>query len=85
MIEWLRWLVPKFKLPTWEDGLLVIAIIIVGYLVQKYLLSRLIQWIGNFFVKGNKPFIGRVIKEFNKALCAAFLTVVTMPAPGPTK
>jgi len=80
MIEWLRWLVPKFKLPTWEDGLLVIAIIVVGYLVQKYLLSRLIQWIGNFFVKGNKPFIGRVIKEFNKALCAAFLTVVIFVA-----
>ena len=76
MIDWLSWLVPKFKLPTWEDGLLVIAIIIFGYLFQKYLLSKLIRWIGSLFVKAKKPFIGRIIKEFNKALCAAFLTVV---------
>ncbi len=80
MIEWLSWLVPKFKVPTWEDGLLVIAIILVGYIIQKYLLSKLIQWIGNLFVKAKKPFIGRVIKEFDKALCSAFLTVVIFAA-----
>ena len=76
MIEWLSWLVPKFKIPTWQDGVLVISIIIAGYLIQKYLLSKLIQWIGYLFVKGKRPFIGRVVKEFNKAICGAFLTVV---------
>ena len=80
MIEWLSWLVPKFKAPTWEDGLLVIAIILVGYVIQKYLLSKIIQWIGSLFVKARKPFIGRVIKEFDKAFCSAFLTVVIFAA-----
>lgn len=76
LIEWLKWLVPKFKMPTWEDGLIVLVIILVGYGLQRYLVGKIIQIIGQLFVKYKKPFIGRVMKEFEKAVRFAFFTAV---------
>lgn len=80
MFDWIRWLVPNFKMPTWEDALLVIAIIMLGYIIQKYVLAPFIQWVGALFVKGKKPFIGRVIKEFEKAIRFAFFTAILFGA-----
>jgi MscS family membrane protein len=80
MIDWLRWLVPKFKLPTWEDGALVVIILLAGYFVQKYIVGKLVQVIGQLFVSSKKPFIGRVIKEFEKAIRYAFFTAVVFLA-----
>ena len=80
MIDWIRWLVPNFKMPTWEDALLVIAIIVLGYMIQKYVLAPFIQWIGKLFVKAKKPFIGRVTKEFEKAIRYGFFTAVIFGA-----
>jgi MscS family membrane protein len=80
LIEWLKWLVPKFKMPTWEDGAIVVVIILAGYFLQKYVVGKLIQLLGQLFVKSKKPFIGRVIKEFEKAIRLAFFTAVIFGA-----
>lgn len=80
MIEWLKWLVPKFKMPTWEDAAIVVVIILAGYFLQKYVVGKLIKLLGQLFVKSNKPFIGRVIKEFEKAFRIAFFTAVIFGA-----
>lgn len=76
MIDWLRWLVPQFQVPTWEDGMFVFAIILVGYLLQKYILPKLTQTCAQLLLKAHKPFLSRVLREFTTSMRYAFFTAV---------
>ena len=37
----LHWLLPKFTVPTWLDGLIAIMICLVGWLIQRFIIKKL--------------------------------------------
>lgn len=76
MIEWLRWIVDKFQVPTWEELLYAIAVITVGYILQKYVISYCVKLLNLLLIKGKKPFLARIVNETQKAVRYAFFTVI---------
>ena len=37
----LHWLLPKFTVPTWLDGLIAVIICLVGWLIQRFIIKKL--------------------------------------------
>ena len=76
MFESIRWLFPNLIEPTWTDVIVVITLIIIGWLIQKYVIKYLIKKIVTFLENKSKLMSARIIEHFSVEIQHAFLTWV---------
>ena len=78
MFESFHWLLPNLQPPTWTDIIIAIAIVVVGFLVQRYILKPGIVFSGRFVRAKGSPVIADIIEQFSRAVRHAFMTVVVI-------
>ncbi|WP_246027692.1 mechanosensitive ion channel family protein [Lysinibacillus antri] len=66
MMEYFHWLYPNMVVPTWIDLFIFIGIIILGWILQHYLLKYLIKRIAQFFEKKSKLVTARIIEHISR-------------------
>lgn len=76
MLESLHWLYPGMIVPTISDLVICLIIIIIGWLLQHYVLKYVIKKISLFFEKKNKRITSLVIEQFSKEIRHAFFIFV---------
>ncbi|RHW32100.1 mechanosensitive ion channel protein MscS [Lysinibacillus yapensis] len=76
MVESIYWLYPNLAVPTWTDILTTVGIIIIGWLLQHYLMKLIVKKIANFFEKKSKIMTARVIEHFSREIRHAIFTVI---------
>ncbi|MEK4229288.1 mechanosensitive ion channel family protein [Solibacillus sp. FSL H8-0538] len=76
MLDSIRWLIPNVKEPTMMDVAICLVIIIVGWLVQHYVIKKIINWNVKHLEKKANPFYARVIEQFSRSIRYAFFMVV---------
>ena len=54
----LHWLLPKFTVPTWLDGLIAIMICLVGWLIQRFIIKNYSSC-RNIFKRSSAQFSGK--------------------------
>lgn len=69
-------LFPKFNEPSWQQIVVALSIIVVGFLVQRYILRPSITVIAKFFRKRDRQFFADIIEQFSKAIRRAFMVIV---------
>lgn len=72
----LHWLLPKFTVPTWLDGLIAIMICLVGWLIQRFIIKKIIHRVVIFLKDRQRNFQANVLAQFSKAIGYAFMTTV---------
>jgi len=72
----LHWFLPKFTVPTWMDVLIAIIICIVGWLIQRFVIKKIINRLVTFLRNRHRNFQANVLAQFNKAIGYAFMTAV---------
>ena len=76
MFESIRWLYPQLTEPTWTDALVVVTMIIIGWLFQKYVIKYFIKKISTFLEKKSKLMSARIIEHFSVEIRHAFFTFI---------
>lgn len=74
MLESICWLYPNIPEPTWTDFIVALGIIIIGWLLQHYVLKYIIKKIAKFFEKNSKIMAARVIEHFSREIRHAIFT-----------
>jgi len=72
----LHWIIPKFTVPTWMDVLVAIIICIVGWLIQRFIIKKIINRLVIFLRNRHRNFQANVLAQFSKAIGYAFMTAV---------
>lgn len=72
----LKWLLPKITAPTWMDVIIAIALCVVGWLFQQFVLKKIINRIVVFLRNRQRDFQATVLDQFNKAIRYAFMSGV---------
>lgn len=72
----LHWIIPKFTVPTWMDVLVAIIICIVGWLIQRFIIKKIINRLVIFLRNRQRNFQANVLAQFSKAIGYAFMTAV---------
>ncbi|MGD2197886.1 mechanosensitive ion channel family protein [Lysinibacillus fusiformis] len=72
----LHWILPKFTVPTWMDVLIAIIICIVGWLIQRFIIKKIINRLVIFLRNRQQNFQANVLAQFSKAIGYAFMTAV---------
>lgn len=72
----LHWILPKFTVPTWMDVLIAIIICIVGWLIQRFIIKKIINRLVIFLKNRHRNFQANVLAQFSKAIGYAFMTAV---------
>ncbi|MEG0260210.1 MAG: mechanosensitive ion channel [Lysinibacillus sp.] len=72
----LKLFLPNVTAPTWMDVVVAIAICIVGWLFQHYILEKMITKSVVFLKERQLVFQATVLAQFNKAIRYAFMSVV---------
>ncbi|KOY80864.1 mechanosensitive ion channel family protein [Lysinibacillus macroides] len=75
-MESLKWFLPKFTVPTWLDVVIAIALCLVGWLIQRFVIQKIIKHIVLFLKNRHRHFQANVLAQFSKAIGYAFLTAV---------
>ena len=70
----IRWLYPNLVEPTWSDIFVAVTIIVLGWLLQHYLLKYIIKKIAAFFEKKSKLMTARIIEHFSREIRHAIFT-----------
>ena len=76
MFDSFRWLFPQIEQPSWPQIIAAVAIIIVGMIVQRYILRPTITGISKFFRKRGRYVIADIIEQFSKAIRRAFMVII---------
>lgn len=74
-LKW-NWLLPDITATTWMDVLIALAIWVVGWLFQHYILEKIITSCVTFLKKRSKTFSAIVLAQFSKAIRYAFMSAV---------
>ncbi|MGE6513237.1 mechanosensitive ion channel family protein [Lysinibacillus sphaericus] len=72
----LKWLLPNVVAPTWMDIIIAIAFCLIGWLLQQFVLKKIITVIVAFLRKRQRYFQAIVLEQFNKAIRYAFMSAV---------
>lgn len=72
----LHWILPKFTVPTWMDVLIALIICIVGWLIQRFIIKKIINRLVIFLRNRQRNFQANVLAQFSKAIGYAFMTAV---------
>ncbi|MFS0819920.1 mechanosensitive ion channel domain-containing protein [Lysinibacillus sp. 1P01SD] len=72
----LHWFLPKFTVPTWMDVLIAIIICLVGWLIQRFVIKKIINRVVTFLRNRQRHFQANVLAQFSKAIGFAFMTAV---------
>lgn len=76
MLDSFRALFPQINEPSWQQLVVAGAIIVVGFIVQRYILRPSISGISKFFRKRGRQFFADIIEQFSKAIRRAFMVIV---------
>ena len=76
MLDLFRSSFPQIHQPSWQQIAVAVAIIVVGFLVQRYILRPSITGISRFFRKRDRQFIADIIEQFSKAIRRAFMVII---------
>lgn len=76
MFDSFGWLFPQIEQPSWPQIIAAVAIIIVGLIVQRYILRPTITGISKFFRKRGRTVIADIIEQFSKAIRRAFMVII---------
>ncbi|KGR76590.1 mechanosensitive ion channel family protein [Ureibacillus sinduriensis] len=70
----IRWLYPNLVVPTLYDIIVAIIIVVLGWLLQHYILKYIIRKIAGFFEKKSKLMTARIIEHFSREIRHAIFT-----------
>ena len=76
MFDSFRSLFPQINEPSWQEIVVAVAIIVVGFLFQRYILRPSITGVSKFFRKRGRLFFADIIEQFSKAIRRAFMVIV---------
>ncbi|MFF5994743.1 mechanosensitive ion channel family protein [Lysinibacillus sp. KU-BSD001] len=76
MVDSIQQLLLNVQQQIWQDIVIAIAIIIVGFLIQRYILKPSIKAFANFLRRKGRSVIADITEQFSKATRYAFMTVV---------
>lgn len=76
MMESFRWLYPNLVKPKWTDIIVVLFIIVLGWLLQHYILKYFIKKSAHFFEKNSKIMTARILEHFSREMRHAFFTFI---------
>lgn len=76
MLDSIRWLIPNVKEPTMMEIVISLSIILVAWLIQQYIIKKIIRWNVTLSEKREKLFYARIIEQFSRSIRYAFLTIV---------
>ena len=75
MPDSLRWLIPEdLKLPTYTHILIAIGILIVSWIVQRYVIKKINKRIAQFLEDQSHLFYARILEQFSRSIRYAFMT-----------
>ncbi len=74
MINYLKWLFPKMKEPNLTDILIFLLIILLGWILQHYVLKYVITKVAKFFEKRSKVVTARILEHFSRETRHAIFT-----------
>ncbi|MFJ7368250.1 mechanosensitive ion channel family protein [Lysinibacillus sp. NPDC098008] len=72
----LKWFLPKFAVPTWLDIVIAIVICLIGWLIQRFVIQKIINRMALFLKNRHRNFQANVLAQFSKAIGYAFLAAV---------
>ncbi|EON71700.1 mechanosensitive ion channel family protein [Lysinibacillus sphaericus] len=75
-MDLLKWLLPNVVAPTWMDIIIAISLCLIGWLLQQFVLKKIITVIVAFLRKRQRYFQATVLEQFNKAIRYAFMSAV---------
>lgn len=76
MIDSIRWVYTNMIDPKLTDIVSALALIVIGWLLQHYLLKYMIQKIVRFFEKKSKLMTARIIEHFSREIRHAIFTLI---------
>lgn len=82
MVESFHWLYPNMVKPTLSDIIIFLTIIVIGWVLQHYLLKYIIKKIARFFERKTKLMTARIIEHFSREIRHAFFTIILFFAAG---
>ena len=75
-MDTIKWLLPNVTVPTWMDIMIAMAICLIGWLFQQFVLKKIITVMVAFLKKRQRNFQATVLEQFNKAIRYAFMSAV---------
>lgn len=66
MLQSIRWLIPNMTDPTWTDVVVALAIVLLTFIVQQYVLKPLFARLTQSFEAHNQPFFAALSKHFSR-------------------
>lgn len=76
MLDSIRWLIPSVKQPTWTDVSIACGIILIGFIIQQYILKPSIKKCASLLKRNGRNIFADILGEFGPAIRYAFLTLV---------
>ena len=69
-------LFPQINEPSWQQLIVAVTIIVVGFIIQRFILRPSISGISKFFRKRGRHFFADIIEQFSKSIRRAFMVIV---------
>lgn len=69
----MKWLIPNVQPPTWTDGLIAIAIVVVGILVIRFVIKTIVFKFASILEKREHPVMSDIVKSIYPSLSNALL------------
>lgn len=76
MLDLFRSLFSQINQPSWQQVAVAVTIVVIGFIVQRYILRPSITGISKFFRKRDRQFIADIIEQFSKAIRRAFMVII---------
>lgn len=73
MWDSIKWLIPTIKVPTWQDGIVAIGILIVGFALIRWIIRPLIMKCAKQLDKRNHPVMSDMAKNIYPSLRNALI------------
>ncbi|MER2039624.1 MAG: mechanosensitive ion channel family protein [Solibacillus sp.] len=73
MWDSIKWLIPSIKVPTWQDGIVAIGILIVGFALIRWIIRPLIMKCAKQLDKRNHPVMSDMAKNIYPSLRNALI------------
>ncbi|MGE7912219.1 mechanosensitive ion channel family protein [Lysinibacillus xylanilyticus] len=72
----LNWLLPDISTPTWMEIIIAVALCVIGWLFQQFVIKKIINRTVTFLRDHQRNFQATVLAQFNKAIRYAFMSAV---------
>ena len=76
----MKWLIPNVQPPTWTDGLIAIAIVVVGILVIRFVIKKIVFKFASILEKREHPVMSDIVKSIYPSLRNALVFTVLVVA-----